>query len=131
MSGRKVFHDSVVELPEQHGGTPNGLKINAARPEHINEKMPINFSFAIPEAAHEELEALVERGKTISPKQLQTKYAVPKSQVDPLVKWLKSQGFEVTRIADDRTSVFAQATAAQIQKSLEVEFVRVTKDGIT
>jgi kumamolisin len=131
MSDRKVFHDSVTELPEQHGGTPTGLKVNAVRPEQINEKMSLSFSLAIPQAAHDELETLVEQGKTISPSDLQAKYAVAASEAEPLVKWLKSEGFEITRVSDDRTSVFARATAAQIEKSLQVKMVRVTKDGIT
>src|SRR5437899_1978972 len=131
MVDRKVFHDSVTELPEQHGGTPAGLKVNAARPEQIAEKMPVSFSLAIPQTSHDALENLVERGEAVSPKDLQTKYAVASADAEPLVDWLKSEGFEVTRVSDDRTSVFARATAAQIEKSLHVKMVRVTKDGIT
>jgi kumamolisin len=131
MSPRKVFHDSVTELPEQMGVTPTGLKVNAARPEHADDKMTVSFSLAIPKPAHDELEALVAKGRTISPAEIDSKYAVSQSQVQPLVDWLKKQGFEIEHVSDDRTSVFARATVGQIEKALGVTMVRVTKNGIT
>jgi kumamolisin len=131
MNHRKVFHDSIVELPEQPGVTPSGLKVNAAKPEQGDEEMALSFSLAIPQEAHDELEAAVARGEVVPLKDLNTKYAVAETQVDPLVTWLKSQGYTIVRIAQNRTSVFAHAKIAQIEKSLGVQMVRVTKDGIT
>jgi kumamolisin len=131
MNQRKTFHDSVVELPEQAGVTPTGLKVNATRPEQDDKKMTISFSLAIPQDAHDELEAAVAKGEVVSLDDLNTKYAVPASEVDPLISWLKAQGYEITRVAKDGTSVFARATTTQIEQSLGVQMVRVTKDGIT
>jgi kumamolisin len=131
MNQRKIFHDSVVELPEQAGATPTGLKVNAARPDHGETKMTISFSLAIPQDAHDELEAAVAKGEVVSLDDLNTKYAVPAIEVDPLVSWLKSQGYEIVRVSKDGTSVFARATVTQIEQSLGVQMVRVTKDGIT
>jgi kumamolisin len=131
MNHRKVFHDSIVELPEQPGVTPSGLKVNAAKPEQGDEEMTLSFSLAIPQPAHDELEAAVARGEVVPLKDLNTKYAVAEAQVDPLVTWLKAQGYTIVRIAQDRTSVFARAKVAQIEKSLAIQMVRVTKDGIT
>jgi len=131
MNHRKVFHDSIVELPEQPGVTPSGLKVNAAKPEQGDEEMALSFSLAIPQQAHDELEAAVARGEVVPLKDLNTKYAVAETQVDPLVTWLKSQGYTIVHIAQNRTSVFARAKIAQIEKSLGVQMVRVTKDGIT
>jgi kumamolisin len=131
MNPRKIFHDSVVELPEQAGVTPTGLKVNAARPEHGDTKMTISFSLAIPQDAHDELEAAVAKGEVVSLDDLNTKYAVPAIDVDPLITWLKAQGYEILRVSKDGTSVYARATATQIGQSLGVQMVRVTKDGIT
>jgi kumamolisin len=131
MNHRKVFHDSIVELPEQPGVTPSGLKVNAAKPEQGDEEMALSFSLAIPQQAHDELEAAVARGEVVPLKDLNTKYAVAETQVDPLVTWLKSQGYTIVHIAQNRTSVFARAKIGQIEKSLGVQMVRVTKDGIT
>jgi kumamolisin len=131
MNPRKIFHDSVVELPEQAGVTPTGLKVNAARPEHGDTKMTISFSLAIPQDAHDELEAAVAKGEVVSLDDLNTKYAVPAIDVDPLITWLKAQGYEIVRVSKDGTSVYARATATQIEQSLGVQMVRVTKDGIT
>jgi len=131
METRKVFHDSVQELPEQAGTTANGLNITAARADHASEKMPVTFSLAIPDKLRKELEMKVAKGETVSPAELNSKYAVPETEVDPLLNWLKGQEFQVKRVSADRTSVFAQATVAQIEKSLQVQMVRVTKDGLT
>jgi len=131
MSNRKVFHDSIVELPEQLGVTQSGLNVTATRPDHGDEKMEVSFSLAIPKNAQDELEAKVAAGQVVSPDELNAKYSVPQVEVDPLVNWLKNAGYEVTHISHDRTSVFARATVAQIEKSLGVNMVRVTKDGLT
>ena len=126
----KVFHDSVVELPEQ-AATPHGLTVTAARPEHSQEVMPLTFSLKIPQELHDELEAKVAKGIVVPIDELNKKYAVPAKEVNALVDWLKGQGFEVTQVAKDGTSVYARATAGQIEKSLGVQMVRVTKGGLT
>jgi kumamolisin len=127
----KVFHDSVIELPEQPGVAPNGLKVSAARPDHGDEKMTLSFSLAIPQDAHDRLEAAVAKGEVVPLEELNTKYAVAAKDVEPLIAWLKGQGFEIVQVSNDRTSVFARATVAQIERSLGVQMVRVTRNGIT
>ena len=44
MSQRKLFHDSVVELPQETAVTPTGMKVNARGPEHSDEKMTVSFA---------------------------------------------------------------------------------------
>jgi kumamolisin len=44
MTTRKVFHDSVIELPAQLGVTPSGLNVSAAREDHQTETMEVSFS---------------------------------------------------------------------------------------
>lgn len=130
MSDRKVFNDSVIELPAE-GVAPRGLTVSEARADHADEPMSLTFSLAIPQKLHDELAASVEAGKVIPAEELNLKYAVPAGDVNELVSWLKSQGFEVTAVAKDGTSVHTKATAAQIEKSLGVQMVRVTKGGLT
>lgn len=130
MANVKVFNDSVVELPEQ-AAAPHGLTVTAARAADSQEVMPLTFSLKIPQELHDELEAKVAKGIVVPINELNTKYAVPAKSVDALVAWLKNQGFEVTQVAKDGTSVYTRATAAQIEKSLGVNMVRVTKGGLT
>src|SRR5580692_2702167 len=106
MANVKVFNDSVVELPEQ-AAAPHGLTVTAARPEHSQEVMPLTFSLKIPQTLHDELEAKVAKGIVVPIDELNTKYAVSVREVDGLVDWLKGQGFEVTKVAKDGTSVYA------------------------
>ena len=128
---RKVFHDSVIELPQQIGVTATGLNVSTVRPENMDEKMTLSFSLAIPQESTNHLEAKVASGQVLSVDDLNTKYAVSQTEVDPLLAWLKGAGFQILHVSNDRTSIVAQATAGQIEKALDVKFVRVTKDGIT
>ncbi len=131
MVERKVFADSVTPLPDQPGLTSRGLMVQAAEPEHLNDQMRVQFSLEIPPKAEAELEKRVARGDVISPAELQQKYAADPTDRKKLVAWLKRQHFDVTSVSPDGTSVYARANADQIGKSLDVDMVRVTKEGVT
>jgi kumamolisin len=131
MSQRKLFHDSVVELPIQTAVSPTGMKVNARGPEHDAEKMTVSFSLSPEAAVNDQLEAIVARGEVVPPDELSKKYGVAQQDLDPLLAWLKKEGFEILHIGADRTSVFARATVSQIERSLAVDMVRVTRHGIT
>jgi kumamolisin len=112
------------------GIVSHGLMVNAAEPEHKEEQMSLHFSIEMPKQQQTELEEKVAKGEVVSPQELQ-KYGPTNSEVKTLTSWLKQQGFEIEQISNDGTSVYAKGTVDQIQKSLEVNMVRVTKDGIT
>ena len=130
-ASRKVFTDSVTELPAPPGPAAHGLIVQATAPAHMNNSLDLLFSLAIPKEAQKALEDAVAKGKVISREKLQREYSPKQADVDALTKYLKSQGFEVTKITPDRTSVYARASAAQIEKTLQVQMVRVFKDGVT
>ena len=52
----------------------------------------------------------------VSPDELQRNYAPNAADRDKLVKWLKTQGFDVTGMSHDGTSVYARASVKQIEK---------------
>ena len=129
MSDRKVFTDSIIPLPEEAGVTKNGLIVNQAKPEHRNDRMALLFSLDMPSQA--DLEQRVAKGEVISVDELNKKYAPKATDVDALKKWLTEQGFKVTGQSTDGSSVYANGTVGQIEQSLAVNMVRVTKNGIT
>ena len=132
MADRITFENSVTPLPaESPQPTPHGLMIAAAEPENHKEKMTVLFSLAIPDSARADLQKMVAEGRVVSPKDLSKKYAADADDAKALTTWLKSEGFKIEKVSDDRTSVYAQGTVEQIQKSLRVNMVRVTRDGIT
>src|SRR5262249_12781773 len=47
-----------------------------------------------------------------------------------LVSWLEGQGFNVSHVTPDGTSVYATAKASQVASSLGVHMVRVTRNGL-
>ncbi|HEY1861581.1 MAG TPA: S53 family peptidase [Gemmataceae bacterium] len=130
MNDRKVFADSVTPLPAQ-GLTPHGLMVSAAQPVNRDEKMTLLFSVAIPEHSQADLEARVERGEVVPIDELNKKYSADAASVKSLVSWLKEQGYKITHQTPDNTGVYAEASVDKIAKSLAVNMVRVTKDGLT
>jgi kumamolisin len=130
MNERKVFQNSVTALPVQTGLTPQGLMVNAVEPQQRDEKMTLNFSLATPQGALAELEARVARGEVVPLAEQRTKYSPNAADTSALVSWLKAQGFE-TQVSADGVSVYATASVGQIEQSLGVKMVRVTKDGLT
>lgn len=131
MSDRKVFQDSVIPLPEQEGLTRNGLMVKAMALEHRDEMMTILFSLALSPQTQLQLEERVARGEVVPVAELQKNYSANVADREALVGWLKKQGFKITRVSDDGTSVYARGSVDQIEKSLVVKMTRVTKDGIT
>jgi kumamolisin len=131
MNDRKVFYDSITPIPDQEGLVANGLMVHAAGVEDPNEIMTLHFSLEIPKEAQAELEAKISNGEVIPPHELQERYGPNTADVDALASWLEREGFQITQISSDRTSVYAKATVTQIKKSLAVTMVRVTKGGFT
>src|SRR5258705_6181567 len=131
MPDRKVFHDSVVPIPEDAGTIHNGLMLRAAEPEHKNEELVLLFSIEMPKESQSALEELVAKGGSVSPEELHKKYAVKPADTKELIKWLKVNKFEIVEISKDRASIYAKAKVDQIEKVLEVKMVRVTKNGVT
>jgi len=129
--GRKVFSDSVTPLPAAEGPTHLGLMVAAAKPENKTEQMKVVFSLAIPADAQARLQQMVAEGKVASPQDIARNFSADPADAKALASWLKSEGFKVDKISADRTSLYAHGTVDQIQKSLDVNMVRVTKDGIT
>jgi kumamolisin len=71
MSERKVFKDSITELPAQPGPTAHGLMVTQAKPETRNEKMELLFSLEMP--SRQELEKRVAAGEVIPQGELSEK----------------------------------------------------------
>ena len=131
MTDRKVFADSVTPLPDQPGLTPHGLMIHAEKPTDRNEKMTLLFSVGISASAQADLEARVAKGEIIPPEELRESYRSDQNDLNALVSWLKKQGYKIVQVTSDGTGVYAEGTIDTIEKSLAVNMVRVTKDGLT
>jgi kumamolisin len=129
MSERKVFQDSVTPLPAQPGITPEGLMVNAVTPERPDETMNVHFSLSIATDVQSQLEEKVARGQAVPIEELDKLYTAKPADTEALVSWLKSNGYEITHTSRD--GIYARAKASQIAKSLEVNMVPVTKNGVT
>ena len=130
MVERKVFHDSVVPIPVESGPAPHGLMVQPASSEHQDEKMTLHFSLALPEQVEADLEAKVARGETVPAAEL-SGYGAQKADADALTAWLETQGFQIESVSADNTSIYASAPVAQIEQSLQVQMVRVNREGFT
>lgn len=131
MSARKVFQDSVTPIHAEQGLTMNGLIVNAAKPEHKAEKLTLHFSFKLPADMQAKLEAKVAKGEVVSPAELAKEYIPAAADMEKLSTWLKGEGFEIVPMPGDGASIYARASGNQLEKSLGVKMVRVTRDGVT
>jgi len=131
MPNRKMFPDSIIPVPASPGVTAHGLTVNAAESHHRADKMDISFSLSLPPALEKELEERVDKGDVISPDEMKTKYSVDAATANALQTWLKSEGFTITGVAPDRTTIYTSAPASQVEASLGVHMVRVTQEGQT
>jgi kumamolisin len=126
---RKVFHDSVVPLPDEPGLTANGILQHAVKPPDMTERLTLLFSLEPPAEAQAQLEARVAEGKVSTPEEL-AQYRPSQESVSNLVNWLKAQGYDVEKVTNDGTSVYASAPLSVIESSLGVNMTLVTKEGI-
>lgn len=129
MSTRKYFHDSVTTLPPQTGAMAHGLTLNTVSVEHPDEQMKLHFSLDAGNDA--ELQRRVENGERITPAELDQKYGLASADTTPLTQWLAANGYQDISVSSDHTSVFASAPASTVAKTLQVDMVRITKDGLT
>jgi kumamolisin len=120
----KEFKNSIVPIPAQTGPLPNVLALNES---DQNRKLTLHFALETEGVA--DLEKRVGRGEIVSPKELTEKYSGSKQHQVTLVSWLKTQGFKGIQVSADSSNVYATATVAQIQKSLDVKMSQVTYKG--
>jgi kumamolisin len=92
--------------------------------------MSLMFSLEIPADKEALLEQKVERGEVVSPKELATTFGGNADVAGRLKQWLQKEGFEVTHATPDNTTVYAKGTVSQIENSLQVHMVHVTRGGI-
>jgi len=131
MPDRKVFTNSVVPLPDHPGLTPQGLMVAAAEAAPPDEPMDVMFSLETPDAVRAELEAKVAAGETLPAQEVLDRYGGKPNDAQALADYLKSEGFQIEDVAPDHSAVYARAQRSQIEATLQVKMVPVTKDGIT
>jgi Pro-kumamolisin, activation domain len=109
----KIFPDSVIPVLTSVV-TLHGMIVNAAEQSHRAEQMDISFSLALPPTIQKELEERVDHGDVSSPEEMQKKYSADAPTADALQAWLKSEGFTITEVTPDRTTIYARASVSQI-----------------
>src|SRR5580698_9370525 len=129
MGARKVFQNSVIPLPAESGTTPGGLAVNAMTADRPDEMMNLHFSLAIANDVQSQLEERVARGEVVPPEQIKELYVATAADKDTLTSWLKANDYEIERTSRD--GIYARAMASNVARSLDVNMVRVTKNGVT
>jgi kumamolisin len=129
MSARKIFQESVIPLPAEPGVTHGGIVVNAMTAEQPDEPMNVHFSLAVAKDVETQLEAKVAKGEVVSREQIEKLYTATKHQKEVLTSWLKANGYEIVRTSRD--GIYTRAVASKVAKSLDVNMVPVTKNGVT
>jgi kumamolisin len=131
MAKIKLFPNSVVPMSSTPGLAANGMIVNSIDATHLAEVMPLHFSLALPKPLSDELEQRVAKGEVVPTSELTGKYVADAASASALASWLKGQGFQVTQVTPDHTSVYAKASVDKVAKSLGVHMIRVTHNGLT
>jgi kumamolisin len=130
---RKVFTESVIPLPESTAAPINGRTVAKATAQTAKQKVKFAIALTMPAKAKQELADRIAKGEVLTAKEIDEKYSPPAGDVEKLVKWLKApeQSLTVLGQSKDRSSIYVQGTVPQIEKALQVQFVRVTQGGVT
>lgn len=129
MAERKFFHDSVISLPRDGAHAPLGLVVQACDQTRMAEPMRLHFSFAPPDGWEQGLAARIAAGETVAPDLLAAAFKERAPEIAQLARWLEEAGFRILETRDD--GLYAEAPADLVARALEVEIVRVTRDGRT
>lgn len=119
---RTTFARSAGPLPATLAATARPL--SAA---HLTETMDLGIRLALRNQA--ELEKRVDAGEVLSTAELCERYLPLQADYDVVIVWLRGEGFAVTHTDDTHMGVFFTGTAAQVQKSFQVNLTRVTFEG--
>ncbi len=132
MADRKLYPDSIADLPDQPTITDHGLIVNQVSPsDPARPPMTILFSLDMANGTTSDLEAAVASGKTVPRESLNDDYSADQASFDKLISWLQGQGYDIVQETPDRTGVYARASVKTIEDSLQTSMVPVTRDGIT
>src|SRR5580658_4627100 len=129
-SARTAYPASVKEVAAAavSGQAAPRISRTVLGTDELSATMP--FEVGLRMRNFEEMQARIARGELISPAEKEARYFPLASDHDRVVKWLKAQGFEVTRTDPDMLAVFARGTVDAVGKAFQVAFARVvTSDG--
>ena len=129
MADRKLFGDSVVPLVAQFG-LAQGLIHQDAKPHDSSARLRLLFALTGEDTALTELESKVAAGETVSAGELRS-YGPSQASVDALGQWLSENGYEVEKVTEDGSGVYASAALSEIESTLQVDMRAVTKEGMT
>ncbi len=117
-----------MPLPSQPGLTSEGLMVSTASAQP-DETLTLHFSLALAPGAEKQVEERVAKGEIIPQAELDKMFTAKPEETQKVVSWLKANGYQVTQTSSD--GIYAQAKASQIARTLDVNMVPVTKDGVT
>ena len=121
-AGRKLFTNSLAPMP---ANVAKALQAPTAR--HLAEKVEIEVPLQMRD--YPKLIERLGRGGIVPHEVLEQNHLPLPADYDRLLKWLKAEGFTITRTDSSRLSVFAKGTVAQVQQSFQVQMAHMTLAG--
>ena len=76
-----------------------------------------------------ELELRIQKSEQISPKEMAEKYYPTEADYQQVRSWLLDQGFNEVKTDGPRMGVYMSGSAAQLQRVLQVKFIKRLFDG--
>ncbi|HYY28843.1 MAG TPA: protease pro-enzyme activation domain-containing protein, partial [Chthoniobacterales bacterium] len=126
-SSQVPFQNSVVQVPTQP--TTKGAILVRDTLTSAESQSALEFSVVLKMPNFAELKDRIARNEIISPAEMAAKYLPAAADYQRVAQWLTSQGFSIKPATQDRLSIFATGTVAQIQQVLGTKFGRVNMAG--
>ena len=126
VADRVAFKGSIKEVPASSNGTQRVASVSRTTLLASEEEASMSFEVALRMRGFDELQARIAHGERIAAAEMEAKYYPLAADHDRLVRWLKSQGLEVTRTDPNRIGVFGRGSVNSIAKAFQATFARVT-----
>ena len=117
-SGRVTFSNSIGRMPATTASTMRVM----TTPE---KDATIEFSVALRMRNFDHLKERVAQGETIPATEMDSAYLPLPNDYAALESYLKAEGFTVTQEDSSRLSIFVRGTLAQVEHTLQTNFVSV------
>ncbi len=117
----------VAEAPA--GGAAKRPMITRHNLKPQESAAALQFEVALKMRNFGELEARVQHGEQISPREMAERYEPLPSDYDAVAAWLSEEGLTITRRDSHHVGIFARGSISQIEKALGVNFARVAFEG--
>jgi kumamolisin len=128
-SSRVTLGESVVQVPAAPVRPGEAVVVRNTLTS-AESQSALEFSVVLKMRNLAELKDRIAKNEIVSPSEMAANYFPAAADYQQVAQWLTSQGFSIKPATEDRLSVFATGTVAQIEQVFGTKFGRVNMAGV-